>query len=81
MTRAFVWAVRGEWGMAARMQPFGLLLFVLMIGAMIDAAMSLTTGRTIRRVRLPWKKVAVVLAILFLAAWIYRILATLGYWE
>lgn len=83
MTRAFVWAVRGELERAWRAQPFGLMLFVLMLVVMTDSAVGLICGQSLRQ-RLTsqqWRWTLRTLGIAFVVAWAYAVAGVWAAWQ
>lgn len=78
MTTAFACVVHGQIGQAFRAQPFGLVLFALVVGAAVDSAVFLVFNRSIRQARLPWKKIILALVALWAAAWAWKIWVTLA---
>ncbi|MEE9296096.1 MAG: DUF2752 domain-containing protein [Phycisphaerae bacterium] len=76
MTTAFAHTVHGQWADAFRSQPMGLLLAVAAIICVGAAGATLVTGRHWRFnwYRISPLKTAVVILLLFAAAWAYKII-------
>lgn len=77
MTTSFAHAIRGQWGRAFVVQPFGFLLFVCTLGAAIHSAVYVTTNRLLIGPRVPWKKIGLILLLLWVVSWVYKIWMTL----
>ncbi len=74
MTTAFAHGIRGQFREAFLAQPFGLVLFILTVATALDCGVFLCTGRTLRQLPLPWKRIALVLLAMWILAWSWKII-------
>ncbi len=80
MTTGFAHAVRGQWVRAFTAQPFALLLAVVTAALGLLAAQSAVRGRiwSLNWYRIPPNRVLIVGLLLFVAAWVFKVVGHLA---
>jgi len=74
VTTSFVLAAHGRFGDALGNQPFGLVLFALVVAGLVAMSATLAAGRSWGPVLLPWTVTTFILALVIagLVSWMYK---------
>lgn len=77
MTTSFAHAVRGHWITAFHAHPFGLVLFLVALGAVVESVISLRKNRPMFPYAWPWKRIVVAGILVWACAWGWKIVEAL----